>query len=194
MKQRTEEFLREKGRRWGEVKLGEGSIRDVEFVVQFLQMTHTSVRSRATLKAIHQLHEAELLDTHESHVLSEGYSFLRTIEHYLQMIDYRQTYSLPSDPLALGLLARRFGFEGQSAAGQFIERYEQHCHAIRLIFLKYVGKEPKEEIPLSRQESQQMLLHIARMDASYTETFNPDRNTTTYKPSESNRQQEYRHR
>ncbi len=34
MKQRTEEFLQEKERRWGEVKLGEGSIRDVEFVVQ----------------------------------------------------------------------------------------------------------------------------------------------------------------
>jgi len=38
MKQRTEEFLQEKGRHWGEIKLGEGSIRDIEFVVQALQM------------------------------------------------------------------------------------------------------------------------------------------------------------
>jgi glutamate-ammonia-ligase adenylyltransferase len=38
MKQRTEEFLQEKGRHWGEIKLGEGSIRDIEFVVQSLQM------------------------------------------------------------------------------------------------------------------------------------------------------------
>jgi glutamate-ammonia-ligase adenylyltransferase len=39
MKQRTEEILREKGREWGEVKLGVGSIRDVEFVVQYLQLS-----------------------------------------------------------------------------------------------------------------------------------------------------------
>ena len=38
MKQRTEQVLQQKGRDWGEVKLGEGSIRDVEFVVQYLQL------------------------------------------------------------------------------------------------------------------------------------------------------------
>ncbi|MHB8088025.1 MAG: hypothetical protein ACYDH2_07205, partial [Anaerolineaceae bacterium] len=47
MKQRTEEFLLEKGRKWGEVKLGAGSIRDVEFVVQSLQLTHSSIRTRS---------------------------------------------------------------------------------------------------------------------------------------------------
>ena len=40
MKQLTESNLREQGRSWGEVKLGEGSIRDIEFVVQYLQLVH----------------------------------------------------------------------------------------------------------------------------------------------------------
>ena len=50
MKQRTEDHLRQQGREWGEVKLGQGSIRDVEFVVQYLQLAHGAeqpgIRSR----------------------------------------------------------------------------------------------------------------------------------------------------
>ena len=40
MKQLTEAHLRQAGRTWGEVKLGEGSIRDVEFVAQYLQLAY----------------------------------------------------------------------------------------------------------------------------------------------------------
>ena len=171
MKRRTEELLKEKGRRWGEVKLGEGSIRDIEFVVQFLQMTNPTVRTRATLKAIHHLYVEGLLNSMEAHILTNGYSFLRTIEHYLQMTDYRQTYTLPSDPTALALLARKLGFEGPQADGKFVEVYKQHCRAIRSVFLKYVGNESIDEIQNIPQTSPLILQHIARMDASYSATF-----------------------
>jgi [glutamine synthetase] adenylyltransferase / [glutamine synthetase]-adenylyl-L-tyrosine phosphorylase len=174
MKQRTEEFLREKGRSWGEVKLGEGSIRDIEFVVQLMQMTHPSVRTRATLKAIPRLREMGLLEAKEAHILTEGYNFLRTIEHYLQIIDYRQTYSLPTEPKALALLARKLDFNGLTAGEQFVERYEQHCHAIRSIFLKYVGNESIKQISKLPQTTPQVLQHITRMDASYFVTFSPE--------------------
>jgi len=171
MKQRTEEFLKEKGRHWGEIKLGEGSIRDIEFVVQSLQMIHPSVRTRATLKAIPHLREQGLISPTEAHILTDGYIFLRSIEHSLQMIDYRQNYTLPSDPSAISMLARRLGFEGSQAGEQFIERYEQHCRAIRSVFLKHVGNEPKKNRIALPQNSPQMLEHIARMDASYSATF-----------------------
>lgn len=174
MKQRTEEFLLEKERRWGEVKLGEGSIRDVEFVVQSLQMTHPSVRTRATLKAIPQLHEEGLITAREAHILTDGYIFLRTIEHYLQMIDYRQTNTLPADPSAIASLARRLGFDGSDAGEQFVKGYEQHCRAIRAIFLKYVGNVSMEEANNPQQSSPQLLQHISRMDVSYTATFSPE--------------------
>jgi glutamate-ammonia-ligase adenylyltransferase len=171
MKQKTEQFLQERGRHWGEIKLGEGSIRDIEFVVQTLQMIHPTVRTRATLKAIPRLREEGLLSPAEAHVLSAGYVFLRTIEHYLQMIDYRQNYTLPSDPSAIALLARRLGFEGAQAGEQFIKQYEQECQAIRAIFLKHVGNEPQKTGIVSPQISHQVLQHLARMDASYFSTF-----------------------
>lgn len=172
MKQRTEEFLAEKGRDWGEVKLGEGSIRDVEFVVQALQLTHPSIHTRATLKAIPLLRDDQLLTTVEARTLTEGYIFLRTIEHYMQITDYQQIYSLPADKTSLNLLARRLGFEGEGASERFVEAYEKHCQAIRAIFLKYVGNQSNPEPPLSAESQKQVAQHVARMDASYSSAFN----------------------
>ncbi len=148
MKQRTEDFLREKGRTWGEVKLGAGSIRDVEFVVQYLQLAYAGqfphIRTRATLKALPRLRAAGLLSPADARILTDGYIFLRTIEHYLQMMDYRQTYTLPSDPRAINLLARRLGFaDGET----FLRRYQEHCQAIRAVYLRHIGSEPMTEDP-----------------------------------------------
>lgn len=171
MKQRTEEFLQSKGRQWGEVKLGKGSIRDVEFIVQSLQLTHPTIRTRATLKAIPLLQEAKLILPAEAHTLTNGYIFLRTVEHYLQIIDYQQTYTLPSDPTALDLLARRLGFEGEGAAKRFTSQYEQHCRAIRALYLKYVGNEAEPLSVSPAVDQHQVTEHIERMDASYKTTF-----------------------
>lgn len=178
MKQRTEEFLREKGRQWGEVKLGAGSIRDVEFVVQYLQLAYVSqfpqIRTRATLKALPRLRAAGLLSSSDARILTDGYVFLRTIEHYLQMMDYRQTYTLPpaTERAALGLLARRLGFPTGEA---FVERYQEHCQAIRAVYLAHVSPaEIREEPPPAPAEpSPSVRQHISRMDASYTEVFSP---------------------
>ncbi|MRR28746.1 glutamine synthetase adenylyltransferase, partial [bacterium] len=174
MKQRTEEFLLEKGRKWGEVKLGAGSIRDVEFVVQSLQLTHSSIRTRSTLKAIPLLRDARLITPEEARILTDGYIFLRTIEHYLQITDYQQTYTLPSDEHSLALLARRLGFEGHGAGDRFIQAYERHSLALRTIFLKYVGGQPVALIVLAPEIAIKVQQHVARMDASYATTFSPD--------------------
>jgi glutamate-ammonia-ligase adenylyltransferase len=186
MKQRTEEILRSKNRNWGEVKLGEGSIRDVEFVVQFLQLAfggqNPKLRKKATLRALRRLVRYQLLTASEGRVLTDGYIFLRTVEHFLQMMHYRQTHTLPSDPAAIDLLARRLGFRGthtapERARDQFLERYQQHCLAIRAIYSKYIGgidipptPEPDPSVPTEDV----LRLHVARMDASYAAAFSAD--------------------
>ncbi len=170
MKQRTEEVLREKGREWGEVKLGVGSIRDIEFVIQYLQMVnlrnYPQIRTRATLKAISLLRSNGLLSPSDARILHDGYIFLRTIEHFLQMMDYRQTYTLPSDTTAIRILARRLGFHNGEA---FIERYQEHCSAIREIFIRYIG-----DRPVDHQTSPEVSRHISRMDNSYKLVFSEE--------------------
>ena len=142
MKQRTEAHLRQRGREWGEVKLGAGSIRDIEFVTQFLQLAHgkahPEIRSPNTLDALARLSASGFVSGDEYRVLSDGYIFLRTIEHHLQMMHYRQTNTLPSDPKALAHLARRLGFQGEVAHDQLLTRYQQHGAAIRAIYLQYL--------------------------------------------------------
>lgn len=181
MKQRTEEILRSKGRGWGEVKLGEGSIRDVEFIAQYLQLAHgganPKLRKRATLNALPRLVRAGLLRPHEGQTLADGYIFLRTVEHFLQLMHYRQTYTLPADPAAISLMSRRLGFHTafgstEQASQQFIERYKQHSLAIRGIYSKYVGgmepdSAPRPPAPAPGLASQ----HLARMDAAYAAAF-----------------------
>lgn len=174
MKRRTEAQLRQQGRRWGEVKLGEGSIRDVEFVTQYLQLRHgryrPEIRSRNTLDALARLAAAGLLAMPAHRVLGDGYVLFRTIEHHLQMMHHRQTHSLPEDPAALAYLARRLGFEGEDAGAQFVARYEQHRAAVRDVYLHYLGEdtmETPEDPPLTVASTE----HVARMAASYADIF-----------------------
>ncbi|HEU0291756.1 MAG TPA: hypothetical protein VFR47_03425 [Anaerolineales bacterium] len=169
MKQRTEQMLQAKGREWGEVKLGEGSIRDVEFVVQYLQLAHSyqypDLRGRATLQVLPRLAHHRLLTNEEARILADGYTLMRTIEHYIQLMHYQQTYTMPSDPTALALLAGRLGFKNADA---LIHRYDEHRKAVRAIYLRRVGNESANE------PGPQVVQHIARLGADYVDSFPDD--------------------
>lgn len=194
MKQRTEENLRRNGREWGQVKLGAGSIRDIEFVAQYLQLAHgrqyPDIRSRNTLDALRRLLAAGLLSTSDYHICVEGYTFLRTIEHYLQITDYQQTHALPDDIPGVARLAHRLGFEGppQIAAERFLAHYQQHSTAIRSVYHRYLESEimpsSSASTPISpsaergnrasaecARSNDDSCHHLARMDVSYSESF-----------------------
>src|SRR5262249_59936302 len=97
-----------------EVTTGRGGIRDVEFVVQFLQLLHgdqsPEVRSANTLHAIAQLERVGCLTADERYMLDDTYRFLRRVEHRLQIVFDRQTHEMPRDTAALRTLAIRLGY------------------------------------------------------------------------------------
>ncbi|MFL7793775.1 MAG: glutamine synthetase adenylyltransferase [Anaerolineae bacterium] len=179
MKQRTEAYLREQGRDWGEVKLGAGSIRDVEFVTQVLQLAHGAgqpdIHSRNTLNALERLSTGGLLSIDDCRVLTDGYIFLRTIEHHLQLMHYRQTHALPDDEEALTHLAQRLGFSGKDAREQLLARYEQHRAAIRDVYMHHLGdkkmKAPSK--PQSIPSPADINHHVESLGESYAEAFGP---------------------
>ncbi len=177
MKQRTEAHLRQRGRKWGEVKLGEGSIRDIEFVTQYLQLIHGAqhpeVRQRKTLDALSRLASGGFLPVADYRVLTDGYIFLRTVEHHLQLMHYRQISTLPADREELAHFARRLGFQGAEAGTQFLTRYQQHCKAIRAVYQRHLGSnnmKPNAD-PQMPAPPPDVRRHVARMDPSYTATF-----------------------
>ena len=98
-------------RRGLDVKNGRGGIRDVEFLVQGLQLSnareHPHVLTGHTPTGIERLAESGLLGDDRARVLAEDYALLRRTEHLLQVLDDRQVHAIPADGPALIALARR---------------------------------------------------------------------------------------
>ena len=176
MKQKIEAGLTKTGREWGEVKLGQGSIRDVEFVVQYLQLIHggkqPAVRSFNTLDALVRLADCGFLHADEYRLLTDGYVFLRTIEHALQLVHNKQTHELPQDEAELTYLARRLDF---ATAQQFLEHYRQHGAAVRRVYDRYLGQRDKAHQTEDKPENPGLKRHLARLEEEYSATFSgPD--------------------
>jgi glutamate-ammonia-ligase adenylyltransferase len=174
MKQRMEQQLEKSGREWGEVKSGRGSIRDVEFVTQYLQLLHgrdmPGVRCTNTLEGLVRLADLNILHADEYRQLSGGYVVLRTIEHALQRMHNRQAHSLPDDQRELGYLARRLDFPG---AAEFVQFYEQHCRAIRRIFERRILRADSAADPIRQTPTAAVAAHLGDAADSYSERFTP---------------------
>ena len=86
------------------IKLGYGGIREIEFIVQALQLvrggSERRLQSASLLQTLPRLAGARLLPEASVAHLSAAYEFLRRLENRLQMYDDQQTHSLPSDPAA----------------------------------------------------------------------------------------------
>lgn len=116
-KRRIENKARLQGEWYTNIKTGFGGIRDIEFIVQRLQIIHGgrlhSLRTPNTLAALRRLQQARLLDKADAALLADNYVFLRNLEHRLQLLHGHQTQVLPMDDqqTELHLLARRMGIE-----------------------------------------------------------------------------------
>ena len=114
MKRRIEQRTVSAGTAEVEVKTGRGGIRDVEFVVQFLQLLHggqsPQVRHCNTLMGISRLEQVGCLTAEERSYMEDTYRFLRRIEHRLQIMFDLQTHQLPRDLEEQRVLAIRMGY------------------------------------------------------------------------------------
>ena len=101
LKRRIEQRREREGADLRNVKTGHGGIRDIEFVIQFLQLLNggdlPELRTGNTLEAIAKLENGGCLTRQERSILEENYAFLRKIEHRLQIMFDLQTHLLPTD-------------------------------------------------------------------------------------------------
>ncbi|MET0729280.1 MAG: bifunctional [glutamine synthetase] adenylyltransferase/[glutamine synthetase]-adenylyl-L-tyrosine phosphorylase [Acidimicrobiales bacterium] len=121
MKVRAEEEVRRRGVAEREVKRGPGGIRDIEFAAQLLQLVHGPVdmelRSPNTLVTLAALAAGGYVDRTDAEELADSYTFLRRVEHGLQLVDGRQTHTLPEDRAARRHVARVLGYRGNPEGG-----------------------------------------------------------------------------
>ena len=134
MRIRIEESAQE-----GDLKRGSGGIRDVEFLVQILQLLHgigdPDLRVRGTLEAIRALDRHDVLDHAVCHNLTDGYEFLRKLEHRCQLLGDQQTHELPSDPTALKTVAQLMGCRDASALHSALQAHRRTLEALYTSFL-----------------------------------------------------------
>ncbi len=107
-----------------DIKVGEGGIREVEFVAQLHQLIrggrsggarHTGLQTRSTREALQQLAGNSILSRFRVDALLDAYTFLRNLEHRLQYLDDMQTQSLPSNTEDQQCIAEAMGFNAWDA-------------------------------------------------------------------------------
>ena len=127
------------------VKLGRGGIREIEFIVQSLQVLHAGrlpfLQISQTLPCLDKLAQYHLLTNDETAPLAAAYRFLRDVEHRLQMENNLQTHTLPADRRAQLRLARLMGFKSWR---KFESALQAHTGNVRRIYDKLLKRESPE--------------------------------------------------
>ncbi|MBB5202999.1 glutamate-ammonia-ligase adenylyltransferase [Inhella inkyongensis] len=112
--------------RANDVKLSRGGIREIEFIVQLLQVVRggqfPEIRTRSTLKALERLAAAGLMKPEAAQALAGDYTLLRQIEHRIQYLDDQQTHCLPESDADLRWIAETLGLRCEREACQLFER------------------------------------------------------------------------
>lgn len=114
------------------VKLGRGGIREIEFMAQALQLAHGGrdewLRVAHTLVSLGRLADRSFITQPEHSQLSDAYTFLRMLEHRLQMEHGLQTHTVPENDEAQSLVARRMGFGNRD---EFLGALKTHTTHVR---------------------------------------------------------------
>ncbi|MDQ3472780.1 MAG: hypothetical protein M3447_03490 [Acidobacteriota bacterium] len=117
------------------VKLNRGGIREIEFIAQALQLAHGGdddwLRVAHTLISLGRLADRGLITEQERTELSDAYTFLRTLEHRLQMEHGLQTHTVPLGLEQRALVARRMNFSGPDETAQLDKALELQTTNVR---------------------------------------------------------------
>jgi glutamate-ammonia-ligase adenylyltransferase len=140
MKSRIENEVVKPGELERNVKLGRGGIREVEFIVQSLQLVHAGhlpfLQGAGTIPILEKLASYRLLSPDDAKSLSAAYLFLRDVEHRLQMEAGSQTHTIPTARLPRERLARLMGSESLPA---FESALKGHTRLVRSLYEKILG-------------------------------------------------------
>ena len=115
--------------RTNDVKLSRGGIREIEFIVQLLQVVRggqfPELRTRATLDALPRLMRAGLMPAATADALAAAYLFLRQVEHRIQYLDDQQTHVLPTNDDDLTWIASTMAYPTSGALLAELDRHRE---------------------------------------------------------------------
>ncbi|HTM08187.1 MAG TPA: bifunctional [glutamate--ammonia ligase]-adenylyl-L-tyrosine phosphorylase/[glutamate--ammonia-ligase] adenylyltransferase [Verrucomicrobiae bacterium] len=143
LRMRMEKELAQENAERFNLKKGMGGLVDIEFLTQMLQLRHgraqPRIQTQSTLAAIKALSDENIVTAEEYRVLSDGYLFLRRLDHRLRLERNESLDILDRDPARLEQTALGLGYKGKkdSLAGKRLLRdYEKLTTRIRRAYEK----------------------------------------------------------
>ena len=127
------------------IKLGPGGIREIEFIVQSLQLvrggSRSELRERQLLQVLPRLVGRSGLGAAEAESLGAAYAFLRRLENFIQALRDRQTHELPADEIDRQRLALAMGYDGWA---QLMAELDDHRRAVSRAFDAIAFRDQRE--------------------------------------------------
>jgi len=119
----------------GNIKVGAGGIREIEFFGQMFQLIRGGVvpalQVREIQKVLKILVEEEYIPKNVSDELASAYIFLRRVENRIQEFSDQQSHALPRDPVQRERLAASMEFDGWDP---FYQQLKHHMGAVHRHF------------------------------------------------------------
>jgi [glutamine synthetase] adenylyltransferase / [glutamine synthetase]-adenylyl-L-tyrosine phosphorylase len=116
----------------GNIKLGSGGIREIEFFGQIFQLTRGGIspelQDRSILKVLGLLAGKQMISKTVYDHLLQAYIFLRRTEHCLQEFSDQQTHQIPADSAGRERLSAAMGFSDSQAFFQELARQMDRVH------------------------------------------------------------------
>lgn len=172
MRKRVEEHIPSKDAE-RHLKLGVGGLRDVEFAVQLLQLVHgkadEELRVQSTMAALRALSAAGYVGREDGAALLEAYSWMRTLEHRIQLNQLKRSHLIPEDEGDLRRIARSMTYE---SSVELLQQWRERRSLVRSIheklffrpLLSAVARLAADEQRLTPEAAQARLLALGYRD------------------------------
>jgi glutamate-ammonia-ligase adenylyltransferase len=148
-----------------DLKRGRGGIREVEFFAQVHQLIHggrhPELRAPATRDALVALRDGGIIAPDVAADLDAAYVLFRTIEHRLQMVEDRQTHSLPKNAEEM---ERVVGLHGLARADDLLDLLRPNVERTAAIFDGLIGSEGSDRLSMNEEKLAEQLAGLGFAD------------------------------
>ncbi len=149
------------------IKLGQGGIREIEFICQAIQLLRggrqPALQTKHLLDTLQRISDYDLLPEQAVNELREAYCFLRDTEHRIQSIDDRQTQLLPDDDINRTRLFYAMGFDSWAA---FTTQLDAHRAVVQQHFSAVVAGDNKDTRAAKEalsNDDDELLVHLQQL-------------------------------
>ncbi|MCF6318157.1 MAG: hypothetical protein L3J83_02595 [Proteobacteria bacterium] len=131
LRQIKAQIIRQQADDLDNLKLGLGGIREIEFIVQTLQLTfagrNKQLRGNDLWLQMHNLQAFKHIGVKECQQLTGAWLFLRKLENFCQIIHDKDQHHLPDDPTQIALC---MGIGNSEQLNQQLKTHRLNVHAI----------------------------------------------------------------